>query len=57
MCQKGVGSAKFVPQKNNTPETLITFHTESVGTAGLTRQIRMEKLVLIQTNKIPVQTS
>ena len=33
---------------------LMTFHTESVGTAKLTCQIRMEKSVLIQINKIPV---
>ena len=32
----------------------MTFHTESVGTAKLTRQIHTEKCVLIQINKIPV---
>ena len=34
---------------------LMTFHTESVETSKLTRQIRTEKRVLIHINKRPVQ--
>ena len=34
----------------------MTFHTESVGTEKLTRQIRTEKRLLTHTNKILVRT-